>query len=65
MRCVFMNKNTPVLEAEYHSGVGVFTNIYALYNTDYMPYHLCVSCVELSEWFKIVGSHPLEIGWIY
>ena len=50
-----MNKNTPVLEAEYMSGVGVFTNIYALYNTDYMPYHLCVSCVELSEWFKNRG----------
>ena len=55
MRCILMNKNTPVLEAEYMSGVGVFTNIYALYNTDYMPYHLCVSCVELSEWFKNRG----------
>lgn len=55
MRCVLMNKNTPVLEAEYMSGVGVFTNIYALYNTDYMPYHLYVSCVELSEWFKNRG----------
>lgn len=55
MRCVLMNKNTPVLEAEYMSGVGVLTNIYALYNTDYMPYHLCVSCVELSEWFKNRG----------
>ena len=50
-----MNKNTPVLEVEYMSGVGVFTNIYALYNTDYMPYHLYVSCVELSEWFKNRG----------
>ena len=55
MRCILMNKNTPVLEAEYMSGVGVFTNIYALYNTDYMPYRLCVSCVELSEWFKNRG----------
>ena len=55
MRCILMNKNTPVLEAEYMSGIGVFTNIYALYNTDYMPYHLCVSCVELSEWFKNRG----------
>ena len=50
-----MNKNTPVLEVEYMSGVSVFTNIYALYNTDYMPYHLYVSCVELSEWFKNRG----------
>lgn len=50
-----MNKNTPVLEVEYMSGVGVFTNIYALYNTDYMPYHLYVSCIELSEWFKNRG----------
>ena len=50
-----MNKNAPVLEVEYMSGVGVFTNIYALYNTDYMPYHLYVSCVELSEWFKNRG----------
>lgn len=50
-----MNKNTPVLEVEYMSGVGVFTNIYALYNKDYMPYHLYVSCVELSEWFKNRG----------
>ena len=55
MRCILMNKNTPVLEAEYMSGVGVFTNIYALYNTDYMPYPLCVSCVELSEWFRNRG----------
>ena len=55
MRCILMNKNTPVLEGEYMSGVGVFTNIYALYNTDYMPYRLCVSCIELSEWFKNRG----------
>lgn len=55
MRCVLMNKNTPVLEAEYNSGVGVFTNIYVLYNMDYAPYHLRNSnslCVQLSEWFK-------------
>ena len=32
MRCILMNKNTPVLEAEYNSGVGVFTNIYVLCN---------------------------------
>ena len=58
MRCILMNKNTPVLEAEYMSGVGVFTNIYALYNTDYMPYHLRNSnslCVQLNEWFKNRG----------
>lgn len=41
MRCILMNKNTPVLEAEYNSGVGVFTNIYVLCNMDYAPYH-CV-----------------------
>lgn len=29
MRCILMNKNTPVLKGEYMSGVGVFTNIYA------------------------------------
>ena len=53
-----MNKNTPVLEAEYNSGVGVFTNIYVLCNMDYAPYHLRNSdalCVELSEWFKNRG----------
>lgn len=58
MRCILMNKNTPVLDAEYMSGVGVFTNIYALYNTDYAPYHLRNSdslCVELSEWFRNRG----------
>ena len=58
MRCILMNKNTPVLEAEYMSGIGVFTNIYALYNTDYAPYHLRDSdslCVELSEWFRNRG----------
>lgn len=52
MRCILMNKNTPVLEAEYNSGVGVFTNIYVLCNMDYAPYHLRNSdalCVELSE----------------
>ena len=41
MRCILMNKNTPVLEAEYMSGVGVFTNIYVLCNMGYAPYH-CV-----------------------
>ena len=58
MRCVLMNKNTPVLEVEYMSGVGVFTNIYVLCNMDYAPYHLRNSdslCVELSEWFKNRG----------
>lgn len=58
MRCVLMNKNTPVLEAGYNSGVGVFTNIYVLYNMDYAPYHLRNSnslCVQLSEWFKNRG----------
>ena len=58
MRCILMNKNTPVLEAEYMSGVGVFTNIYVLCNMDYAPYHLRNSdslCVELSEWFKNRG----------
>lgn len=58
MRCILMNKNTPVLEAEYNSGVGVFTNIYVLYNMDYAPYHLRNSnslCVQLSEWFKNRG----------
>ncbi|WP_270742373.1 hypothetical protein [Holdemanella biformis] len=44
-----MNKNTPVLEAEYNSGVGVFINVYELFNMDYAPYHLRISCVELSE----------------
>lgn len=58
MRCILMNKNTPVLEAEYMSGVGVFTNIYVLCNMNYAPYHLRNSdslCVELSEWFKNRG----------
>lgn len=58
MRCILMNKNTPVLEAEYNSGVGVFTNIYVLCNMDYAPYHLRNSnslCVQLSEWFKNRG----------
>ena len=67
MRCVLMNKNTPVLEAEYNSGVGVFTNIYVLYNMDYAPYHLRNSnslCVQLSEWFKNRVFHLLEINWI-
>lgn len=55
MRCILMNKNTPVLEAEYNSGVGVFINVYELFNMDYAPYHLRISCVELSEWFKNRG----------
>lgn len=55
MRCILMNKNTPVLEAEYSSGVGVFINVYELFNMDYAPYHLRISCVELSEWFKNRG----------
>lgn len=58
MRCILMNKNTPVLEVEYMSGVGVFTNIYVMYNMEYAPYHLRNSnslCVQLSEWFKNRG----------
>ena len=40
MRYILMNKETKVLEAEYDSGVGVFTNIYDVYNIEYAPYIL-------------------------
>ena len=40
MRYILMNKETKVLEAENDSGVGVFTNIYDVYNIEYAPYIL-------------------------
>ena len=63
MKCILMNKNTEVLEAEYDSANGVFSKIYEVYNIDYAPYILKSFYVEnqlndtpfrtnLSEWFK-------------
>ena len=40
MKRILMNKNMEVLVAEYDSGVGVFTEVYDLYNIDYAPYIL-------------------------
>ncbi len=40
MKCILMNKNTKVLEAEYDSATGVFTKIYEVYNIEYAPYIL-------------------------
>ena len=53
-----MNKNTEVLLAEYDSGLGVFSKIYAIYNLNYAPYIL--KCFDndtsfrtnLSKWFQ-------------
>lgn len=40
MKRILMNKNKEVLVAEYDSGVGVFTEVYDIYNIDYSPYIL-------------------------
>ena len=37
MRCILMNKNTKVLEAEYNEKIASFTNIYNIENIDYAP----------------------------
>lgn len=63
MKCILMNKNTEVLEAEYDSGTGVFTKIYDVYNIEFAPYILksfyqndsindTPFRTNLSEWFK-------------
>ena len=35
-----MNKNIEVLSAKYDSAIGVFTDIYDIYNIKYSPYIL-------------------------
>ena len=37
MRCILMNKNIKVLEAEYNKKIASFTNIYNIENIDYAP----------------------------
>lgn len=59
MKCILMNKNTKVLSAEYHSSLGVFTDIYDIYDVDFAPvilknvYNKQENLkVILSNWFK-------------
>ena len=59
MKCILMNKNTKVLSAEYHSLLGVFTDIYDIYDIDFAPvilknvYNKQENLkVILSNWFK-------------
>ena len=59
MKCILMNKNTKVLSAEYHSSLGVFTDIYDIYDVDFTPvilknvYNKQENLkVILSNWFK-------------
>lgn len=59
MKCILMNKNTKVLSAEYHSSLGVFTDIYDIYDIDFAPvilknvYNKQENLkVILSNWFK-------------
>lgn len=59
MKCILMNKNTKVLSAEYHSSLGVFTDIYDIYDMDFAPVILknIYNKEEnlkliLSNWFK-------------
>lgn len=63
MKVILMNKNTKILEAEYDSATGVFTQIYEVYNIDYAPYILKGYYIKdeindtpfrtnLSDWFK-------------
>ena len=59
MKCILMNKNTKVLSADYQSSLGVFTDIYDIYNIDFAPVILKNVynkekdlIVILSNWFK-------------
>ncbi len=59
MKCILMNKNTKVLSADYQSSLGVFTDIYDIYNIDFAPVILKNVYNEekdlkviLSNWFK-------------
>lgn len=59
MKCILMNKNTKVLSAEYHSSLGVFTDVYDIYDIDFAPVILKNIYnkeenlkVILSNWFK-------------
>ena len=63
MKCILMNKNTPVLVAEYDTANGVFSKIIDVYNINYAPYILKKFYIKndvndtpfrtnLSEWFK-------------
>lgn len=35
MKYILMNKNTKVLSVDYQSSLGVFTDIYDIYNIDF------------------------------
>mgnify|MGYP004504503319 CR=1 FL=1 len=37
MKYILMNKNTKVLSADYQPSLGVFTDIYDIYNIDFAP----------------------------
>lgn len=63
MKRILMNKNTPVLVAEYDTANGVFSKIIDVYNINYAPYILKKFYIKndvndtpfrtnLSEWFK-------------
>ena len=62
MKCILMNKNTQILEAEYDSATGVFIKIYKIYHINYAPYIISSYYVKntdniqirayLSDWFK-------------
>lgn len=59
MKCILMNKNTKVLSADYQPSLGVFTDIYGIYNIDFAPVILKNVYnkekdlkIILSNWFK-------------
>lgn len=63
MKCILMNKNTKVLEAEYNEEGIFFLKIYKVYNIEYAPYILKSLYKKeniddkefrssLSKWFK-------------
>lgn len=59
MKCILMNKNTKVLSADYQPSLGVFTDIYDIYNIDFAPVILKNVYnkekdlkIVLSNWFK-------------
>ena len=62
MKYILMNKNTKVLSANYQPSLGVFTDIYDIYNIDFAPVILKNVYnkekdlkVILSNWFNCRG----------
>lgn len=64
MKCILMNKNTPVLLMEYDTDFYKISNIYEIYNIEYAPFKMYATyqnqktgnlLVATNDWFKNRG----------